>query len=136
MLILVPAFLLAVTKSYHLIWKLFGSSNQLIAAVALITITAYLALTGRPKRYTLIPGVFMLVTTIAALLWQIFNPGTGYFTGPKPEIVLGVLASVLIVLALTIVIKTVKSMMQPRQVVKPSPSMSYLKEAKRGKAPK
>jgi carbon starvation protein len=135
-LILIPAFLLAVTKSYHHIWKLFGSSNQLIAAVALVTITAYLARAGQSKRYTLIPSIFMLVTTVAALLWQIFNPGSGYFTGPKPDIVLGVLALVLIVLALTIVIKTVKSMMQPHQIVKPSTSMSYLKEAKRGRAPK
>ena len=40
---LIPAFYLAVSNSYKTIWGMFGKSNQVIAAVALITLTLYLA---------------------------------------------------------------------------------------------
>ena len=52
---------------YQVIWPVFGAANQLVAALVLIIVTAYLFSQNRPKRYTLIPGIFMLMTTIVAL---------------------------------------------------------------------
>jgi carbon starvation protein len=56
---------------YQDIWPVFGAANQLVAALGLIVITAYLFSKKRPKMYTLIPAVFMLLTTIAALVYMI-----------------------------------------------------------------
>jgi len=99
LVVLVPGYLLAVTNSWASVWKLFGASNQLIAAITLTTVTAYLAHQKLPKRYTLGPAVFMLATSSAALAWEAFAPGTGYFTAAAPAYDLGVLCVVLLVLA-------------------------------------
>ena len=45
------------------LWPLFGSVNQLLAGLALLVITIYLAHRKSPMRYTLIPMVFMLAMT-------------------------------------------------------------------------
>jgi len=52
-------------------WLLFGTANQLVSALALIVITAWLLSYGRRFLYTLVPAVFMLATTMTALLMEI-----------------------------------------------------------------
>jgi carbon starvation protein len=103
--VLVPAFVLALTNTYREVWKLFGAANQLIAAVTLLTITLLLANRNLPRRYTLIPAVFMLITTSAALLWEMFNSKDGYFTGAQTNWYLGVISAVLIILEIIIIIR-------------------------------
>lgn len=95
----VPAFLLAMSPgAFNRIWQLFGASNQLIAALALLVITAYLLKRRKPTLYTLVPAVFMLATTMAALAWQAY----GYlFQAERRDIVLGATAVVLLGLAAT-----------------------------------
>jgi len=51
------------------IWVLFGGANQLMASLALLLVTLWLMSNGKNYLWTLIPFVFMFVTTIAALLW-------------------------------------------------------------------
>jgi len=63
-------WVLAVTGSWNNIWLYFGGSNQLLAGLALMLITIHLARTRAPSAYTAIPAAFMIVTTLAALLWQ------------------------------------------------------------------
>jgi carbon starvation protein len=48
-------------------WTLFGASNQLLAALTLLSITVWLARSGRRVAYTLVPTLFMLVITLWAL---------------------------------------------------------------------
>jgi len=103
-LILVPAFILAVTNSYSDLWRMFGSSNQLIAAIVLFLISIKLTSTNEPRRYTLIPGLFMMVTTIAALLYGLFNDKGYFFNG---NILLMIVSFLLIVFALTFLFKIV-----------------------------
>lgn len=57
--------------NWKAIWPIFGASNQLVAALALIVLTVYLTSKGKPSHYTLYPCVIMLITTIAALIYQI-----------------------------------------------------------------
>ncbi|PIU57755.1 MAG: carbon starvation protein A, partial [Deltaproteobacteria bacterium CG07_land_8_20_14_0_80_38_7] len=57
-------------KTTNLLWQVFGASNQLISALALIVISIWLLSLKKNFLYTLIPAVFMLVTTIAALILQ------------------------------------------------------------------
>ncbi len=50
------------------IWPIFGASNQLIAALVMIVVAAYLFARSLPSLFVIIPGVFMLVTTVIALI--------------------------------------------------------------------
>jgi carbon starvation protein len=75
---LVPAWLLAVTNSYETMWRLFGSSNQLIASITLITAAVFFISTKKHVKFILVPALFVLVTTLSALLYLTFRSG-GYF---------------------------------------------------------
>jgi len=103
LVLLIPAYILAVSNSYGQIWKMFGASNQLIAAVTLLTVSAYLAGQKRPTAYTLIPSVIMIVTTLGALLWGLCNQAGGYLRPDSRNIMLSVISIVLILLSLLIV---------------------------------
>lgn len=48
-------------------WTLFGASNQLLAALTLLTISVWLAKTSKPYWYTLAPSFFVLAITFSAL---------------------------------------------------------------------
>ncbi len=44
------------------LWPLFGATNQILAALALLTVSVYLLKRGKPTFYTMAPMVFMLLT--------------------------------------------------------------------------
>ncbi|WP_019230389.1 carbon starvation protein A [Sedimentibacter sp. B4] len=56
------------TGGYKSIWPIFGSANQLLAALALLAIAVWLKNTGKNYHMLVIPMVFMLVVTLSALL--------------------------------------------------------------------
>jgi carbon starvation protein len=83
-IILVFAALMGATEGYKAIWPVFGASNQLVAALALIVVSSYLVAIKRPKKYTLYPAYFMLLTTLAALFYQgtkFYRDGSYLLTG-------------------------------------------------------
>ncbi len=57
--------------SWQSVWPVFGASNQLVAALTLLVVTVLLMRLGKPAKYTLYPTIFMLVTSIGALIYQI-----------------------------------------------------------------
>ncbi len=63
------------------IWPLFGTTNQLLAALTLLVLSVFLMKKGRPTVYTLVPFVFLVTMTIFALLVQLatFWQGEQYF---------------------------------------------------------
>lgn len=63
-------WLFAISGSWINLWLYFGGANQLLAALALMLITIHLARVKSPTIYTLVPATFMIVTTLAALLWE------------------------------------------------------------------
>lgn len=79
--VIVPAWVLGVTNSYETIWKLFASSNQLIAAIALITVSAYLLSKKIKAEFAIVPAVLILTTTTFALLYLTFRTGGYISTG-------------------------------------------------------
>lgn len=97
MIILIFAGLLGITESYKAIWPVFGASNQLVAALALIVVSSYLVAIKKPKKFTLYPAYFMLVTTLAALVYQ----GIKFFK--EGSYLLAAISVFLIALALVIV---------------------------------
>ena len=76
------------------IWPVFGAANQLVAALALLVVTVLLMKLGKPSKYTFYPTVFMLVTTIGALVYQI-----GWVFLPAQNWPLAGIGVVLIILA-------------------------------------
>ena len=133
LVVLIPAFILAVTNTYQDVWKLFGATNQLVAGIVLLTVTVYLVRTGRPRLFTLIPAAFMLVTTIVAFLWLMFQPGKGFLTGAKPDIFIGVIGAVLVALAIFMVIKGSRlALAHPGEEVKRAAAKGRWKKAAGG----
>jgi carbon starvation protein len=90
------AYLIGATEGWQKIWPIFGATNQLIAAVALMVCSTYLLAAKKPTKYTLYPAVFMIITTIGALAWQ----GYQFLSAPEPNYFLGIAAMVLIALAI------------------------------------
>ena len=58
-------------KGGMLIWPLFGASNQLLAALTLLTVSIYLARNKIRTLYTMVPMVFLFIMTSIALVIQI-----------------------------------------------------------------
>ena len=74
-------FLLCYTNTFKHIWPIFGSANQLMAALTLIVVSVWLALRSRPTWFAVLPAVFMMATTLVSL-WQLlvrnYIPGRKY----------------------------------------------------------
>jgi len=51
-----------------IIWPLFGSTNQILAGLTLLVISIMLMKYGRPARYTILPMIFVLITSSWAAL--------------------------------------------------------------------
>jgi len=79
LIVLIPAWLLAVSNSYQTLWRLFGTSNQLIASITLIGVSAYFISKKIKVKFILIPMVFVLITTMYSLLYLTFRTG-GYLS--------------------------------------------------------
>lgn len=68
-LVIVVSFLvLTFTNAYIKIWPIFGAANQLLAALTLIAVTAWLAQKAKTYWFTAIPAVFMVLTTLTTLV--------------------------------------------------------------------
>ncbi|MBQ9732954.1 MAG: carbon starvation protein A, partial [Clostridia bacterium] len=94
-------------NGYGKIWALFGSANQLLAALGLLAIATWLGKIGKTKFMCVIPMFFMLAVTIASLIintkTQWANLGNGDW-GPYAQVIIGIL---LIVLAIVLAIEGV-----------------------------
>jgi carbon starvation protein len=70
--VLPPALLVTLSRedSYRVFWTLFGSSNQLLAALTLLAISVWLHRSGKRYWFTLLPMLFVMTITLWALLVQ------------------------------------------------------------------
>lgn len=106
-------------NGYQKIWALFGSANQLLAALALLAVATWLGNVGKNNKMFLIPMAFMLVVTICSL---IINTKTqiGLITkggadwGPYVQAILGVLLVILAVVLAIEGISTLSKQARPR----------------------
>jgi len=57
---------LVLTGTWVYLWQMFGASNQLMAALSLLVATVWLKSEKRSTAYTLVPMLFMYVTTLCA----------------------------------------------------------------------
>jgi carbon starvation protein len=84
-------------------WTLFGASNQLLAALTLLAITVWLHQRRQKIAYTLLPMLFVLVTTLYALAKLTIANFSGGAIEPV-AMVNGITSAALIVLALYLVL--------------------------------
>lgn len=104
-------------NGYEKIWALFGSANQLLAALGLLAVATWLGNIGRNNKMFLLPMAFMLVVTIASLVINtkdqigLITAGAADW-GPYVQSVLGIL---LVVLAIVLAIEGVRTIMHPKQ---------------------
>lgn len=84
---LIVSWLFAISGSWWNLWMYFGGSNQLLAGLALMLVTIYLARQRLSTSYTLGPAIFMIATTLAALAWEVWIFLRALVT-PAPSLVL------------------------------------------------
>lgn len=96
---------------YTNIWPLFGSANQLLSALVLITLCVFLKVTGRTNKTLFPPLIIMLCVTFTALVERFIALVNAYQTGTAVFMVEGlqlIIAVLLIILGLTIVLHSGK----------------------------
>ena len=60
-------WVLAYSNAFSALWPIFGTANQLLAALSLLAVSSWLLLRKKKALITLVPAVFMFVTTLASL---------------------------------------------------------------------
>ncbi len=103
---------------YSNIWPLFGSANQLLSALVLITLCVFLKVTGRENRTLFPPLLIMLAVTSTALVQRTaamvraFAAGTGVFMVEGLQLIVAVL---LMLLGVIIVWTSGKELLKSRR---------------------
>ncbi|MDG5785965.1 carbon starvation protein A [Evansella sp. AB-P1] len=93
----------------YVLWPLFGTSNQLLAAITLLLITLWLKRQGRNFLVSLIPMVFLLAMTLYAMGLQIITEWS-FFAGSNPSLLLFILGSIIFVFAFWILLEAVAAL--------------------------
>ena len=102
---------------YSNIWPLFGSANQLLSALVLITLCVFLKVTGRQNKTLIVPCVIMLCVTFTALvqrtlaLVNAFSAGTAVFMVEGLQLIVAIL---LMVLGVIIVVTSGKELLNKK----------------------
>lgn len=88
--------------AWKVIWPVFGSTNQLLGALALLAIAAWLRNQGRKRMFILLPMIFMFFVTFVALAQLCLRFGV--------TSMIGFIAAVLFILAVILLIEGIKQM--------------------------
>ena len=97
---------------YSNIWPLFGSANQLLSALVLVTLCVFLKVTGRSNKMLFPPLVIMLCVTGTALVQRTIALVGAYQAGTAVFLVEGlqlIIAILLMVLGLVIVVNSLRA---------------------------
>ena len=97
---------------YANIWPLFGSANQLLSALVLVTLCVFMKVTGRNNKMLFAPLIIMLCVTGTALVERTIGLVKAYAAGSATFLVEGlqlIIAILLMALGLVIVINSLKA---------------------------
>ncbi|MDO4290002.1 MAG: carbon starvation CstA family protein [Eggerthellaceae bacterium] len=95
---------------YQLVWPLFGAANQLLAALGLLAVCAWLGNAGRNNKMFYFPMAFMLLVTLCSLALTVQSKVVAVIGGAitLANVLQLVIALLLIVLAIILAVKGVK----------------------------
>ena len=96
--------LLAYHNTADKLWPIFGTGNQLLAALSLLSVSVWLWQKGKRIAYTLVPAILVGVTTIGSLVRLLF---TDYL--PKQKYLLAGTDILLLILSLSLAWITYKT---------------------------
>lgn len=102
--------------AYRLFWILFGTANQLLAALTLLGITVWLRRLARPIWFVMLPMLFVMSMTVWSLLIQVreaYEVVLQEGFALHPAILNGVVSVSLLLLAATLIIEALRSLVQP-----------------------
>jgi carbon starvation protein len=88
-------------NAYVVFWTLFGTSNQLLAALSLLAVSVWLRRTGRRYGFVLAPMMFVLAATLTSLAFIIRE---GFVNVTLATSMNAAVAVLLLVLAITILL--------------------------------
>ncbi|MEE8409596.1 MAG: carbon starvation CstA family protein [Myxococcota bacterium] len=91
------------------LWTLFGTTNQLLAGLTLLTATIYLKQRGKPIWFTGLPALLMLATSLSAMASSMAQFVAG------GELLLLVVGGILLVLALWLLVEAVIILRSPER---------------------
>lgn len=95
-------------SGYAVVWPIFGSANQLLAAMALLAVAMWLKGQGRNNKMLILPMFFMFAATLAALVLLIYNHVSLLMSGEGGSLPLLAIAIALIILAIILVSRSWK----------------------------
>jgi carbon starvation protein len=105
--------LLAGPGAYLSFWTLFGTSNQLLAALSLLGISVWLRRSGRRFAYVLVPAVFISAVTLSALVLVLVKPFTAAAAHTLMEGINSIVALVLLALACSLMGMAGRALLRP-----------------------
>jgi carbon starvation protein len=103
------------------IWGAFGGANQLMAGLALLLISLWLMSEGRKASWALYPSIFMIVTTLAALLWIAYTnllvklPAATSAQASIASALIGIICLVLVVAAVVLIVDGWQAIQRARE---------------------
>ena len=98
---------------YAKIWPLFGAANQLLAALGLLAVAAWLGKMGKNNKMFLLPMAFMLVVTIVSLIQTIISNVTN--AADIWNWIRAAIAALLVVLAGVLAVEGVNTLRNQKQ---------------------
>ncbi len=114
----ITAILLAMARpggaGAMILWPLFGACNQLLAGLALMISTVYLAKKGKPIKYTLIPMIFMIIMTGWGMIHNIKN------FAAASDWLLFIIAIIIMVLELWMIVEASRTISKSKQSQSPT----------------
>ena len=99
---------------YAKIWALFGAANQLLAALGLLAVAAWLGTMGKTNKMFLFPMAFMLVVTIVSLCQTILTNFKNATAGTGEVLwcwIRAGLGTLLVILAIVLAVEGVQTIM-------------------------
>jgi carbon starvation protein len=100
----------------QLLWPLFGTTNQLLAALVFATVTIYLVKRKTPHWFISIPLVFVAITTVSAMIWNIW----GYVR--TQNWILAVIGGVILLAGFVLIALSYGSYTRARNPAEPEPA--------------
>jgi carbon starvation protein len=104
--------------SFRTFWTIFGTSNQLLAALTLVGVSVWLWRTGRPVWFALVPACFMLATTATALVMNLQTFSAQISQNKAGAMTNAAIAVVLLLLAGLVVFEAVRVYVMSRRAVR------------------